>query len=238
MSNVGKEMHPGFIPAAVAVGLLGAMLVLSVLDLPREPAGLTRAVTTEIERTGVAHPVTAVLLNFRAYDTWLELGVLMLAVLSIFVLRRTPDLNRTGGVETPSPVLRWLVQLLVPMMILASGYLLWLGKFAAGGAFQAGVVLGVAGVLLWLADFPSADALSESVLRLLLAAGFAAFLLVAALLVLTGRSVLDFPEAASGLIILTLEAVAAVSIGLTITTLVIGLQPASQHTGLSERNSP
>jgi multisubunit Na+/H+ antiporter MnhB subunit len=214
--------------AAVAAGMLGSILVLVVLDLEGEPAGLTASVLAELERSGVAHPVTAVLLNFRAYDTWLELGVLLLGMLGVFVLRRQPGLGPVTGIPAASAVLRWLAGMLFPMMVLAGGYLLWLGKFAAGGAFQAGVVLGVAGVFLWLAGFPSAEGLPAHILRIMLVSGFAGFLAAAILTAMPGRIMLDFPEAASGAIILVLESLAAVSIGITITALLIGLQPGDE----------
>jgi multisubunit Na+/H+ antiporter MnhB subunit len=213
---------------AVAAGLLGCYLVYAVLDLEREPAGLTASVLAELNRTGAAHPVTAVLLNFRAYDTWLELGVLLLGMLGVFVLRRQPGLGPAPGSPAASAVLGWLVGRLLPMMVLVGGYLLWLGKFAAGGAFQAGVVLGVAGVLLWLAGFPSAAGLPAPTLRIMLVSGFAGFLVVALLTAMTGRIMLDFPEGASGLTILALESLATVSIGITITALLIGLQPGAE----------
>jgi multisubunit Na+/H+ antiporter MnhB subunit len=37
-----------------------------------------------VPESGVSNPVTAVLLNFRAYDTLLELAVLMAAILGIW----------------------------------------------------------------------------------------------------------------------------------------------------------
>ena len=48
-----------------------------------DPVRLADQITAQLPNSGVGNPVTAVLLNFRAYDTLLELGVLLAAVLGI-----------------------------------------------------------------------------------------------------------------------------------------------------------
>ena len=95
--------------------------------------------------SGVSNPVTAVLLNFRAYDTLLELAVLLTAVLGIFALGPARPGYRSAG-----PVFDSLAHWLVPVLILTAGYLLWVGAHAPGGAFQAGAILAAAGVVLRL----------------------------------------------------------------------------------------
>ena len=63
----------------VALTLLVAFVLLQAAQgLSEEPGGLTTDATEAIDESGVSHPVTAVLLNFRAYDTFLEVGVLIL----------------------------------------------------------------------------------------------------------------------------------------------------------------
>ncbi|MFN2337821.1 MAG: hypothetical protein ABR544_02485, partial [Gammaproteobacteria bacterium] len=49
-------------------------------DLQGERISLPELVQEHLGTSGVSHPVTAVLLNFRAHDTLLEIGVLLLAV--------------------------------------------------------------------------------------------------------------------------------------------------------------
>jgi multisubunit Na+/H+ antiporter MnhB subunit len=52
--------------------------------------------------SGVDHPVTAVLLNFRSYDTLLEIAVLLLAVVVALALREAqPDRPEQMGLENP-----------------------------------------------------------------------------------------------------------------------------------------
>ena len=229
---------------AVCAGL-GLFLILAVIELPRESAGLTHLAKIAIPDSGVEHPVTAVLLNFRAYDTWLEVGVLLMAVMGMLIFQRRSDLCDIRMMPSPEPVLTWLVRLLFPMMVVVSGYLLWMGKFSAGGAFQAGVVLGSAGVLLWLAGHPSVTGFHGRLFRFLLVVGFLSFAVAAVVNLFYAQPVLDFPSAKAGTIILILEAAATLSIAVTVAALIIGLQPivrdrdrvpVADHTGTPQHN--
>jgi len=209
--------------AAVAVSLF---LIAALLDLPDAPSGLTAVAKAAMAESGVDHPVTAVLLNFRAYDTWLEVGVLLIAVMGLLLFQRHSDLRDIRPMPSAEPVLEWLIKLLFPMMVVVSGYLLWMGKFSSGGAFQAGVVLGAGGVLLWLTGHRSVTGFSGPLFRFLLIVGFLGFTVVACLNVVLDQAMLDYPVAQAGTIILLLEAGATISIAVTVSALIIGLQPA------------
>ena len=210
--------------ALAAVGLC-IFLILGLWELPRETTGLTNLAKAAIPESGVEHPVTAVLLNFRAYDTWLEIGVLLMAIMGMLIFQRRSDLRDIRMMPAPEPVLHWLIRLLFPMMVIVSGYLLWMGKFSAGGAFQAGVVLGSAGVLLWLAGHPSITNFPGRLFRFLLIVGFLSFLVASGVNLLYSGAILDFPPRYSGTIILFLETTATISIAVTVAALIIGLQP-------------
>lgn len=204
LRTVAAGLAAGF---AVAVGY-------AVLALPAEALGLREAVGSRIDLSGVSHPVTAVLLNFRGYDTLLEVGVLLLAIIcaSTFGEKRA-----FGGSEPPGPVLLALTRLLLPVMVVTAGFLLWLGAHAPGGAFQAGAVLGAAGVLWQLAggDVP----LGSQKGRMLLALGIAVFLAVAVGVMLLEGQLLQYPPGQAGTLILIIESAATVSIGLTLAAL-------------------
>ena len=64
--------------------ILSWALLLAISSETSE--SLAQSVSTNLANSGVSNPVTAVLLNFRAYDTLLELAVLLTAVLGIFAL--------------------------------------------------------------------------------------------------------------------------------------------------------
>jgi multisubunit Na+/H+ antiporter MnhB subunit len=220
-----QARQPLSILLALTCAALALFLIVALHDLPETATGLTQLAKDAIPQSGVKHPVTAVLLNYRAYDTWLELGVLLMAVMGVLLFQRQNDLCDIRPMPSPEPVLNWLIRLIFPMMVLVAGYLLWMGKFAAGGAFQAGVVLGSGGVLLWLAGHSSITGFPGRAFRLLLTIGFATFLITAIVNLSLNQLLFDFPVPYAGTIILALEFAATLSISLTVATLIIGLQP-------------
>lgn len=195
----------------LAAGLATA-LVRAMLDLPAFAVRLPDAVAAKLVASGVDHPVTAVLLNFRGYDTLLEVAVLLLALVGVLALAR-PHAARPAA--PAHPLLQTLARLLAPLMVLVAGYLLWIGAYAPGGAFQAGAVLAAAGVLLRLAGLLPAWAQPGLLLRGGLALGLLVFVAVAAA-VLGQGSLLQYPPAAAGALILLIEAGLTLSIGLTL----------------------
>jgi len=198
------------IAAAGALGL-GAL----VLALPAA-APLARAeVDAQLHAAGVSHPVTAVLLNFRAWDTLLEIGVLLAAALSALALRDTDSWPRAPALR-PDPVLHALLRVTVPLAVLLAGYLLWAGASRPGGAFQAGAVLAGAGLLLHLAGTGIRRRLPARVQRALLAGGFAGFLAVSLGVTVTGANLLQYPAAAASGLILAIEAALTISIAATL----------------------
>lgn len=203
--------------ALTALLLLGSSLGLgaAVLALPTQTTGLSHEVLAELGVSGVTHPVTAVLLNFRSYDTLLEIAVLLVAALAVQLQVRRgrwrPEVDREG------PLLPALVRLMMPGLILVSGYLLWRGSHAPGGAFQAGVVLGGGGILLMLSGTLRPPLISSLWVRALLVVGPAFFLAVATAPMLAGKALLEYPPQWAGLLILSIESVLTVSIALILT---------------------
>ncbi len=204
------------------------VLLRAVQSLPDEPAGLAPAVTGNMGESGVTHPVTAVLLNFRGYDTFLEVGVLLLAALGVLVVRRENGLTSARHLQASKlhgdPVLEWLVRLLAPVLVLCGGYLLWLGTSAPGGAFQAGAVLAAGGVLLRIAGHPSIAIVRSAVLGLALLCGSIAFLLTAFATLVVRGALFDLPDAGAGPIILAIELAVTISTTFILVTLFVGVQ--------------
>lgn len=201
--------------------VLAAGLSYAVLSLPAQSPGLNAYVAENIKSSGVSNPVTAVLLNFRAYDTLLEMGVLLLALLGAWSLRSVPAQNEAS----PGPVLDTLARLLVPLLILVSGYLLWIGAHAAGGAFQAGAVLGAAGVLLLLVGWYPGTRFTGLALRIALVMGMGTFIAAGIVFMLVGRRLLEYPPPFAGALTLLIEAAATLSIGITLAALFLGGRP-------------
>ena len=103
--------------SAALAGTLAWALLHAFSSTPHDM--LPRAISGNLASSGVSNPVTAVLLNFRAYDTLLELAVLLTAVLGIFALGQA-----TPGYQPAGPIFDGLVRWLVPVLILTAGYLL------------------------------------------------------------------------------------------------------------------
>ncbi len=176
-----------------------------------DPGRLADEVFATLDSSGVSNPVTAVLLNFRAYDTLLELAVLLSAVLGVLALGPARP-----GYAAPGPVLLGLTRWLVPLLILVSAYLLWVGAHAPGGAFQAGALLAAAGVLLRLAGYPTGGLPQGIARRSLSVVGVAVFLAVGLTLMLAGRPFLGYPVAWAGGLILAIETAATLGIAVTL----------------------
>lgn len=188
-------------------GLLGWVVV----DLPASSAGLGPAVGERLADTGTTNPVTAVLLNLRAYDTLLELVVLTLTVVAVWSIR-LPHQRLAGQ---PGHVLTAVVSLLTPLMVLVGGYLLWAGAAQPGGAFQAGAVIASAAVLLLLANLPAVRAPAWA-MRLVAALAVLAFVAVGLVGLVDGGTFLDYPTGWDAAAIVVLEVVATVSIALVL----------------------
>lgn len=211
--------------AAAIILPIAAGLGFVVLSLPPITAGLSLQVAANLSSSGVSNPVTAVLLNFRAYDTLLEMVVLLLALLGVFSLG-----EKAVHLETPpGPVLDSLTRLLVPILILVTAYLLWVGAHAPGGAFQAGSVLAGAGVLLLLTGWRLPARFSALPLRLALIAGVAVFVVMAFFTLLRQGQLLRYPPAQAGLFIFILELAATISIGITLAALYYGSRPPADQ---------
>ncbi|MCO5763585.1 MAG: sodium:proton antiporter [Chromatiaceae bacterium] len=216
-STLGRRLLP-----VLLAGLCGG-LALTILSLspPGPSSGLADEVTAALAQTGVTSPVTAVLLDFRGYDTLLEMAVLLLALGGVWSL--VAHLPRIDG--RPGIMLDRLTRLYLPLMLVVAGYLLWAGGTAPGGAFQSGAVLGAAGVVLTLGGWRLPPRLAGWPLRLVLTAGLVIFIAVGLLPIGFGSLWLDYPRAWAGGLILLIETTASLSIGATLAALFLGGQP-------------
>lgn len=210
----------------LGIGILSLTLLAAlgwaVFSLPAQPTGLTAESLAKLPESGVTNPVTAVLLNYRGYDTLLEVGVLLLAIVGVWSLRRgewpASDLR-------DRPLLMSLLRVLLPVLVLAAGYLLWIGAFAPGGAFQGGALLGGALVLVILGGLARCCMQRERLLRWGLGLGVLVFASVGALAKLMTGGLLQYPAGEGGTWILVIESAALVSIGLTLGLLYLGGRP-------------
>ncbi len=206
----------------VLAGLLclGVTVALgwAVLERPMPVENLPERVASAMPESGVEHPITAVLLNFRSYDTLLEIAVLLVAVVVALALREAqPDQPEQMGLD--NPLLRAVMAWLLPLILVVAGFLLWAGSYQPGGAFQAGSVLAAAGVLLRLAGVTTNWLDNALLMRAGLALGLLTFLGIGLLVMLPGVPFLTYPAAHAGTLILVIELTLTLSIGLTLLSL-------------------
>lgn len=122
-----------------------------------------------------------------------------------------------------------MTRLLVPLMLLTSGYLLWAGEHAPGGAFQAGAVLGAAGVLLALSGYTRPGWVTRAALRVAISVGFVVFMLIALAPLAAGGALLEYPEGLAKPLMLAIESWLTFSIGVILWSLFISSATPERH---------
>lgn len=223
--SVGTLIGAGF-----AALLLRAVLASDGSD--RHPP-LSGTVAESMDTTATGHPVTAVLLDFRAYDTLLEVAVILVAVVGAFALAAVaPRATRTDGAGG-GPLDRTLgdfLRLASPILLLLAAWLLFAGAYRPGGAFQGGAA--VAGVLILtaLAGIPT-RVLHGSRGRWLVAIGPAAFLAAGGLGVLLAGHWLAMPPGWESAATIGVEAALTVSIGAGLTLLFLAVRRDTARIG-------
>lgn len=223
VADAGHGSHGRSAAISILILLLAAALGYAVWTLSPDGIGLGRDVAANLGRSGVGNPVTAVLLNFRGYDTLLEMMVLLLAVIGVWSLGMTPPRREPA----PGVVLDTLSRVLAPLLILVAAYLLWAGADAPGGAFQAGAVLAAAGVLMLLAGWRLPAAMGGLSVRIVIVTGPATFLLLAVVALRLEGNLLQFPLGWAGNLILIIETTATISIAAILVALFVGAVPGN-----------
>lgn len=151
--------------ASIALlSVMAAVLVAVVLELPvpgdpDAPAHThvgSRYLEQGVDETGVENMVTAVLLDYRVYDTFGEAAVIFTAlvgVLAVLSASGDPLSAREGSGFTAERdrLTRYVVARATPVAVIFGAYLVFQGADRPGGAFQGGVVAGAAMISYTLA---------------------------------------------------------------------------------------
>ncbi|MDM7955788.1 hydrogenase subunit MbhD domain-containing protein [Blastomonas sp.] len=206
------------VSAAVSVALGWAFLSLSDSD------GLRAGVAANLDASGVSNPVTAVLINFRGWDTLLESIVLLAALIGLWSLWRDDDWGRRPGLRQHARadgVLAMFGRLLPPFGLLFGVYMVWVGSSLPGGAFQGGTVLAAVWLLMMMAGLMPPPMVTSARIRAVLIAGPLVFLSVGIIGAFAG-GFLGLPPAYAKPLILMIEAALTLSIAATLALLVLG----------------
>ncbi|MDO8394593.1 MAG: DUF4040 domain-containing protein [Dietzia sp.] len=227
--------------AAAASGGAGLVvaLVAGVLaaDGSGDAAPLTGAVNEAMSSAAVGHDITAVLLDFRAYDTLLEVAVILVAVVGAYALASAvPPGAAAGhaadssaghavgssagsaagsaarGSTPPAATLVDFLRVASPVLLLLAAWLLFAGAYQPGGAFQGGAML--AGAAILAAGAGAAPALLEGVAgRVAVTVGPLAFLAAGGAGALLAGHWLHMPPGIEAPATVEVETALAVSIG-------------------------
>ena len=154
----------GFIVAACA----GLCLLIAAGDLPRwgdvhatvhEAESAQHYTLHTYEETTVPNLVTAVLADYRGYDTMFETVVIFIAGLAIMAIVGMQPGWKTRkakihpeDTEKEDPIIRITCRLLMPLILLFGLYVIAHGHHSPGGGFQGGVIIGAGVILISLAQ--------------------------------------------------------------------------------------
>ena len=147
--------------------VVGCLLLWGSTDFPTwgDPASPASQhlsddyITQAYDRTHVPNLVSAILADYRNFDTMFETTVVFTAGTAIFLILRLPlgPLARRRNTEHPEaeaeplprdPILEMACRMLFPPTHLFGLYVLTHGHYSPGGGFQAGVILGASFILL------------------------------------------------------------------------------------------
>ncbi len=209
------------IACACVAAALGAVILL----LPEPAPSLAPQVAANLPTTGLGNPVTGVLMSFRALDTLLESAVVLLAVICVWSL--TPDGGWGGAPGAAQPILGdgpllLLARILPPLGIVVAVHILWVGKDAPGGKFQAAAILAAMWLLPWMAGLVAPPRIAARWLRLTVAVGPVVFIAIGLAGAVTEGAFLAYPPGWAMPLILVIEIVLTASIAVALALLVIG----------------
>jgi len=227
--------------AFVITLILGILLLLATQDLPDwgtpdSPASVhlsNHYIENAMAETSVPNLVTAVLADYRGYDTMFETAVIFCAGITVLtVLRRSH--RKKEKVIKPRPsgedkdlILQSAARMIAPMMQLFALYVVAHGHHSPGGGFQGGVILGSSFILLAIAyDLKAVlKRLKERAVLLFSSIGVAIYAGIGAVCLLLGANFLDYGAWSTILGVTEVEAhshgMLGVEVGVAITVMCI-----------------
>jgi len=139
------------ISTPLLLALLGIFLLLAVFkmppmgdpDNPTNVVAAPRYIAQGSQETGCSNLVSAIILNYRIYDTMGEMVVIfgaLAAALAILGREHVKEGLSPLKVE-PSPLVRIMMIIYIPFFIVFALYVIINGGFSVGGGFQGGAIL-------------------------------------------------------------------------------------------------
>lgn len=223
--EVEKEHRLAFSPFGILLCIiLASSLGWVVVTLAQPAPGLVWLVQENLQQSGAENPVTAVLLNFRGWDTLMESIVLLIALIGVWSLAPDDAWGGRPGLRQqvrPDGVMATFGRFLPPLGLVVAVYLVWVGTSAPGGAFQGGTVLAAVWLLAMMAALNEPPPVTHAGLRWVLIAGPLVFLGIG-LWGFTAGTFMTLAEGEAKGLMLGIELALALSIAATLALLVVG----------------
>ena len=137
---------------AIAV-LLGYMLLQALMEIPFGTNRMfvaKRFIFKEPYEVGAANTVTAIVVNYRGFDTLGEVTVLFIAATGVALLLHRERGIRLAPTET-TLVVKTGARVLLPAVLLVGLYIFVHGHLTPGGGFPGGVIVASALILMYFA---------------------------------------------------------------------------------------
>ena len=168
-------------------GVLAIGIVKNGPDLLQLPIASEYYTVNTVEETGALNMVSAILFDFRGYDSLFEITILFAATTGVSALfaHRTFLWSTRGMSLLTKTALRWHI----PFIFLFGLYLLMFGHLSPGGGFQGGVILATISIVLSVVYGTGYDRakLSPTLKRLAEAGGALLFLLLGVVGIVSGE---------------------------------------------------
>jgi len=192
--------------ALIAVLITGTLLIYAASDFPgwgdpHSPASTYLSphyIEKVMAETSVPNFVTAVLADYRGFDTMFETAVIFTAGIAIFSILRRKKEDPIFPAKVTEPIPNIIVQstcrILVPIIQLFGLYVVAHGHHSPGGGFQGGVILGASLILLAISyDLKYAlKGFSEKMTFMFANAGVLIYAGFGVMCIVLGRNFLDY----------------------------------------------
>ena len=189
--------------------VMGALLTVILDDLPawgdaQSPANAHVSayyLENAYQQTHVPNVVTAVLADYRGFDTMFETGVVFVAVIGIMAILRREGVPKGAKSrkrpphQPPDPAITGVAtRFIVPFMQIFGLYVIAHGHYSPGGGFQGGVILGASVILMAMTgELKSAlNRMSEDWFIIMVGLGFLIFAGVGLACMFYGGNFLDY----------------------------------------------
>lgn len=139
----------------LALAVIGYYLVVTMAHIPfgvdrMNPKVAKAYLEKGVPETGSVNIVTAIVVNFRGFDTLGEVTVLFLAATGLGALLFDKRGKRHPRTQA-SPVVRVGARILFPLIVLLGAYVFVHGHLTPGGGFPGGVIIATGFLLMYMA---------------------------------------------------------------------------------------